>query len=109
MPAPGDPNTQFIRLHVARGSHTCWWVIFDGSGKHRSFATCVARGPEWRGIAGRIHGSDNSFLAELWACIHAIRLIPYTDDAIIIGDCQGVLFRAFDGLPSPPMLHNGSN
>ena len=52
------------------------------------------------GVAGRIHCSDNSFLAELWGLIHAIRLIPYEDDAIILGDCQGVLFRAEDGLPA---------
>ena len=84
---------QFIRQKAR------WWVIFDGSGLHRSFATCVARGPEWRSLAGRVHGPANSFLAELWGLIHALRLIPYDEDAVFVGDCLGVLFRGFDGLP----------
>ena len=90
---PRDLHCQWIRLR--RG----WWVISDGSGLHRSFAACVARGPSWRGVAGRVHGPANSYLAELWGLVHALQLIPVTDDAVILADCQGALFKAADGLP----------
>ena len=80
MPPPPHLTDQFIH------QPTVWWVIFDGSGKHHSFAAWVAHGPEWRAVAGRLHGSDNSFLAEIWGCVNLLRLIPYTDEAVILGD-----------------------
>ena len=76
-----------------------WWIISDGSGLHCSFGACEARGPSWRGVAGRVHGPANSFLAELWGLVHALRLVPRDAEAIFLVNCQGALFRAADGLP----------
>ena len=47
MPVPPTLQYQFIC------QDGWWWVISDGSGLDRSFATCVARGPSWLGKAGR--------------------------------------------------------
>ena len=59
MPVPPTLKHQFIY------QYGWWWIISDGSGLHRSFAACVARGPRWLGKTGRLHGLANSFLAEL--------------------------------------------
>ena len=93
MPVPPTLQLQFIRRDG------WWWVISDGSGLHRSFAACVARGPIWLGKAGRVHGPANSFLAELWGLITALRLVPHDQPAVFLVDCLGALFRAADGLP----------
>ena len=68
---PERPTLRFQFIYLAG----CWWVITDGSGLHRSFAACVARGPRWLGKARSVHGPANSFLAELLGLITGIRLV----------------------------------